>query len=80
MILDNLPNVSGLEEVSELTYEGEEFMITDNAIYFYSANGYGRTKFNSNFFERKLKVNATARNYKTMIKLLAIVKETESKL
>ena len=34
------------------------------------------TKFNSNFFERKLKVNATARNYKTMLKLLAMVKET----
>jgi uncharacterized protein (DUF1697 family) len=33
-------------------------------------------KFNSNFFERKLKVNATGRNYKTMLKLLAMVKET----
>lgn len=34
------------------------------------------TKFNSNFSERKLKVNATGRNYKTMLKLLAMVKET----
>ena len=80
MILDNLPNVPDLEEVSKLSYDGEEFKITNNSIYFYSANGYGRTKFNSNFFEHKLKVNATARNYKTMLKLLAMAKETEFKL
>ncbi|RZN84264.1 MAG: DUF1697 domain-containing protein [Winogradskyella sp.] len=80
MMLDNSPNKSGLEEVSKLSYDGEEFKITDSAIYFYSANGYGRTKFNSNFFERQLKVNATARNYKTMLKILAMAKETESKL
>ena len=75
MMLDSLPDSTGLEEVSELSYK-EEIHITDNCIYFSSANGYGRTKFNSNFFERKLKVNATARNYKTMLKLLAMVKET----
>jgi len=76
MMLDSLPDSTGLEEVSELSYKEEEIHITDNCIYFSSANGYGRTKFNSNFFERKLKVNATARNYKTMLKLLAMVKET----
>ena len=76
MMLDGLPDSEGLEEVSELSYKQEEIHITDNCIYFSSANDYGRTKFNSNFFERKLKVNATARNYKTMLKLLAMVKET----
>lgn len=76
MMLGSMPDREGLEEVSELSYKGEEINITNNCIYFFSANGYGRTKFNSNFFERKLKVNATARNYKTMLKLLAMVKET----
>ncbi|GGI55817.1 DUF1697 domain-containing protein [Winogradskyella haliclonae] len=79
MMLDSIPDKIGLEEVSELSYSGEEFHITDNCIYFFSANGYGRTKFNSSFFERKLKANATARNYKTMLKLLAMVKEIKSK-
>lgn len=76
MILDSLPDKFGLQEVSSLTHIGEEFHITYTSIYFFSANGYGRTKFNSNFFERKLKVNATARNYKTMLKLLAMTNET----
>ncbi|WP_299117684.1 DUF1697 domain-containing protein [uncultured Winogradskyella sp.] len=80
MFLDTSPNTEGLAEVSKLEYIGEKVSITENCIYFFSANGYGRTKFNSNFYERKLKVNATARNYKTMLKLLAMAKETESKL
>lgn len=80
MMLDNNPDAKRLEEVSKLSFKDEKFHITDDCIYFYSATGYGRTKFNSNFFERQLKVNVTARNYKTMLKILAIAKETESKL
>jgi hypothetical protein len=36
------------------------------------------TKFNLLYFELKLKMSATARNYKTMLKLIAIADETES--
>jgi len=78
IILDTLPNAEGLEEVSKLEYNGEKVSIKENCIYFFSVNGYGRTKFNSNFYERKLKVNASARNHKTMLKLLAMVEEAES--
>lgn len=80
IMLDDKPNEVGLKEVEQLQIEGEKFEITKNCIYFFSANGYGRTKFNSNFFERKLKVNATARNNKTMLKLLAMAEEMESNL
>jgi len=80
MILEDVPNEVGIKEVEDITYEDEIFKITDNCIYFYSAKGYGRTKFNSNFFERKLKVKATARNHKTMLKLLAIAEEAESNI
>lgn len=64
-----------VEEMSKLTYQNEEFMITDNCVYFYCSIGYGKAKFSNNFFERKLKVNATARNYKTMVKLLSLSAE-----
>ncbi|SHG99660.1 DUF1697 domain-containing protein [Winogradskyella jejuensis] len=80
MMLDAAPNAEGFDEVSNLEYSGEKVYITEKCIYFFSTNGYGRTKFNSNFFERRLKVNATARNHKTMLKLLAIAKEAETKL
>ncbi len=56
-------------------YENEEFVITEACIYFYCATGYGRTKLNNNFFEKKLGVTGTARNYKTMMKLLSLSEE-----
>ena len=61
----------------KLSNENESFVITMDCIYFFSALGYGRSKFNNNFFERKLKVTATARNYKTMLKLIAMSFEKE---
>ena len=59
-------------EASQVSYPNEEFVITGDYIYFYCATGYGRAKYSNNFFERKLKVTATARNYKTMLKLLSL--------
>jgi uncharacterized protein (DUF1697 family) len=59
-----------VEEISKLSDANETFHITNKCIYFYSAIGYSKSKFNNNFFERKLKVTATARNYKTMVKLV----------
>ncbi len=38
-------------------------------IFMHCPNGYGRTKLNNAFFERKLKMPATTRNWKTVIAL-----------
>ncbi|MCB4807625.1 DUF1697 domain-containing protein [Tamlana sp. 62-3] len=64
------PNNSLIKEISEINYPNESFKITSNCVYFYSSIGYGRAKCNNNFFERKLQVTATARNYKTTLKLM----------
>lgn len=80
MMLDNAPDKSGLKAIEGISYDNEKFKITDSCIYFFASNGYGRTKFNSNYFEKKLKVNATARNYKTMLKLLSMAAETQAEL
>ena len=72
MLLLTSPKEELIEEMSLINYPNEEFYITKNCIYFYCSIGYGRTKFNSNFFEKKLKVTATARNYKTMAKLIEL--------
>lgn len=71
-LLYSTPNVKLVDEISKTSYPNEEFIITKNCIYFYSAVGYGQAKCNNNFFERKLKLTATARNYKTMLKLTAM--------
>ncbi|WP_299366599.1 DUF1697 domain-containing protein [Winogradskyella sp.] len=69
-ILSDIPNQDLVKEAYKKTYENEEYAILNDGLYFYCANGYGNAKFNLNFFEKKLNVNATSRNFKTMVKLL----------
>lgn len=77
IMLNKMPDIDLVKEASKKIYENEEYVIYDDSIYFYSANGYGRAKFNLIFFERKLNVKATARNYKTMVKLLSLSQTTD---
>ena len=72
MMLYKEPDKILVDQVRQLNYPNETFKITDNCVYFYCSTGYGKAKCSHNFFERKLKVTATARNYKTMIKLIAM--------
>ncbi|WP_438710980.1 DUF1697 domain-containing protein [Aquimarina muelleri] len=71
-LLSTLPNFNGVQELLSNSYKPEEFEITDNTVYFFAANGYGKTKLNNNFFEKKLKSVATTRNLKTIVKLLEL--------
>ncbi|PWH83507.1 DUF1697 domain-containing protein [Algibacter marinivivus] len=75
MMLYSKANTDLVNEVSKLSYPNEYFEITDKCVYFYCSVGYGKAKCSNNFFERKLKVTATARNYKTMVKLLSLSAE-----
>ena len=52
--------------------DGEKIIFSDDVIYLYCPNGYGRTKLTNNFLETKLKVGATTRNWKTAKELLKI--------
>jgi uncharacterized protein (DUF1697 family) len=45
-------------------------IIHNKQIYIYCPDGYGNTKINNNFFESKLKVAATTRNWKTVRELM----------
>lgn len=72
ILLSDIPNEHVIEKTQGIIYENEEVVIKNDCLYFYSSAGYGRTKFNMNTYERKLKVVGTARNYKTMVKLLSL--------
>ena len=72
MMLHDLPNPELVNEASKKVYEGEEYQIIEDCIYYYNEKGLGKAKFNVNFFERKLNTFATARNYNTMLKLLSL--------
>ena len=71
-LLYDAPKQELIDAVAEIKYPNEEVSIAKNCIYFYCSTGYGKTKYNNNFFEKKLNVTATARNYKTMLKLLSL--------
>ncbi|MDO5969859.1 DUF1697 domain-containing protein [Flavivirga aquimarina] len=71
-LLYTVPDKELIDVVAKITYPNETFAITHECVYFYCSIGYGKTKCSNNFFERKLKITATARNYKTMVKLLSL--------
>ncbi len=51
-------------------FDNERFAISNRCVYLFCNKGYGNAKLNNNLVERKLKVTATTRNHKTMIKLM----------
>ncbi len=71
-LLASAPDPEAIKTLESDNYGKEEFKITPNVVYFFAANGYGKTKLNNNFFEKKLGCNATTRNFKTIIKLLEL--------
>ena len=70
--LSTIPEKPELQRVDDKKLNAEQVLIKDNAIYLYCPNGYGKTKLNNNFWESKLKVLATTRNWKTTNELLNI--------
>jgi len=76
MILFKPPSTKNTEITLSYNFPNEQFVITPQCVYYYCATGYGRAKMSGNFFEQKLQVTVTARNFRTMIKLLEIANST----
>ena len=74
VLLNDVLKIEELTTFKAESYENEEFLISENCIYLKCKVGYGKAKLNNNLIERKLKVSATARNYRTMHKLLELSK------
>jgi uncharacterized protein (DUF1697 family) len=66
--------VTGLqaEKVKGVDYPPDKFKIIGREIFVFCPNGFGKTKLYTNFFENKMKVTGTARNWKTVETLLKI--------
>lgn len=54
---------------------GDRFIVHGRDIYLHYPNGAGRSKLTIDYFERRLGVTATARNWTTVLKLQALVDE-----
>lgn len=66
------PELADLEKIKNGQYNGDEYIFFGKTIYLFCPNGYGRTKLTNNFFENKLKVVASTRNWKTINQLVEI--------
>ena len=61
-----------IQKVADLDYPPDKFRIIGNDIFTFCPDGFGNTKLYTNFFERKMGITGTARNWKTITTLLNI--------
>ena len=66
------PAQADMDKVASKRYDSDDFIICDKFIYLFCPNGYGRTKLSNSFFESKLKVTASTRNWKTVGELVRL--------
>lgn len=70
--LSSIPEKVDLKALESKRQGDEVVEFFNEVIYLYCPGGYGKTKLTNNFFESKLKVVATTRNWKTVSALLEI--------
>ena len=61
-----------LEKMRNINYPPDKYQIAGREIFIYCPNGFGRTKLYTNFFEAKMGVTGTARNWKTITSILSL--------
>ena len=72
--LADLPAPELLNKIDPALYEPDKFVVRGKEIFLYCPNGYGNTKLTNTFLEKKLKVTATTRNWRTVNELYRIMK------
>ncbi len=70
--LEEDPDPMLVQKIDPNQYVPEAFIIKGDLVYFYSPEGYGKAKMNNNFFEQKLKLKATTRNWNSVNKLFEL--------
>ena len=55
-----------------INHHPDKYQLSEKEIFIYCPNGFGRTKLYTNFFEGKMGVTGTARNWKSISAILAL--------
>lgn len=74
VFLKELPERGAVAKFKESKFENEKYIIFRDHIYLKCLSGMGKAKLTTNLLEKKLCVQATARNHKTALKLLELAK------
>jgi uncharacterized protein (DUF1697 family) len=78
--LSEEPDQAAIVKIKEGNYAADEFIVSGKIIYLFCPGGYGNTKLSNNFFENKLKVIATTRNWKTVNELISMANKITPQL
>lgn len=76
--LSDTPRKESAEALLELDFFPDRFILKGDLIFSLFPNGQGRSKMNLNIFEKRLKVNATSRNWNTVNKLFLLSSESKT--
>jgi len=60
------PSEEQIGKVKNINYPPDKFKLSGKEIYIYCPNGFGKSKIYTGFFENKMKVPGTGRNWKTI--------------
>jgi uncharacterized protein (DUF1697 family) len=74
--LASSPGRPDLEALEEIRGDREQFVIDGDVLYLYAPDGVGRSRLAANA-EKLLGVSATARNWRTVSKLLTMVRQSD---
>ncbi len=73
--LDDEPDASKVSAIDHDAYPPDEFEVIGREVYLRCPDGYGRSKLLNSFWEKKLGVAATNRNWRTVEKLLGMASD-----
>lgn len=73
--LKESPEKQQLEKLKEQNFYPDEFVVKDKDVFIYCSGRYSDSSLSNSFFESKLKVPATTRNWKTVLTLSELVEK-----
>lgn len=76
--LKKIPDPDLVKEVSEIDFDNDKLIIIKKWAFIYCEGPYHKTRITNNIFENKLKVQATTRTWKTILKINKICQELTS--
>ena len=69
------PSETQIQKVINIDYPPDKFKIIGSEIFIYCPNGFGKTRLYTNFFEKKMRIKGTGRNWKTITTILNIAEK-----
>ncbi|WP_081112150.1 DUF1697 domain-containing protein [Bdellovibrio bacteriovorus] len=74
-LLSDMPSASAQKAFSVIDFSPDKIVLKKKVVYAEYRTLISESKFNNNYFEKKLSVRGTTRNFNTMSKLLEIARE-----